>query len=194
MRRTLFLPLLAVCAALALPACQTAAPDKPGSAFTAPHGRRGALVHRDSDFAFPPTLAGFHRLRHVQYDASGQDVSVDYRHDGPAVAAAIFIIPRHGQKAEQELARRAGEVQAKHKGARVVSNGPATVGPGHAPALSAEFRYQGPFNGQPQALRSRLIVAEHRQWFVVYRFTYPADSQAAAEPLTSTLAAEFAYP
>ena len=194
MRRPLLL-LLAAAGSLALGACQSpSAPDKPGSAFIAPRGRLGALIHRDSDFRFPATLAGFHRVRHVQYTENGQDVSVGYNHDDPRVVATIYVYPRHGQSAEQELARRMAEVQAKHPGARLVSNTAATVTPGRVRALSAEYRYQGPFGGETQSLRSRLIVAEHREWFVVYRFYYAVSTQAAAEPLTSALATDFAWP
>ena len=194
MMRRLLLLLLAAAGSLALGACQSNAPDKPGSAFVAPQGRAGALIHRDSDFRFPATLAGFHRVRHVQYDPNGQDVSVGYNHDGPRVVATVYVYPRQGQSVEQELARRMAEVQAKHPGARLISNTPATVTPGRVRALSAEFRYQGPFGGETQFLRSRLIVAEHKQWFVVYRFYYASATQAAAEPLTSALAVDFAWP
>ena len=194
MRRTLFPILAAVCATFTLSACQTAAPDQPGSAFVAPQGRKGALIHRDSNFSFPPMLAGFQRMRHVQFDAKGQDISVDYAHDDPRVAAAIYVIPRNGQSAEQELDRRVGEVGARHPGARAVASGPINVSPAHEKALFAEFRYEGPFGGQRQPLRSRLIVAEHKEWFVVYRFSYAAEGRASAEPLTMALANEFAWP
>ena len=193
MRRILLL--LAATVPLALGACQSNhAPDKPGSAFVAPEGRQGALVHRDSDFRFPAALAGFRRVRHVQYTENGQDVSVGYNHEGPRVVATIYVYPRNGQSVEQELARRMAEVQARHPGARLISNTTATVTPGRVRALSAEFRYQGPFGGETPFLRSRLIVAEHQQWFVVYRFYYAASTQAAAEPLTSALATDFAWP
>ena len=195
MMRRLLLLLLAAAGSLALGACQsTSAPDKPGSAFIAPQGRQGALIHRDSDFSFPATLAGFHRVRHVQYTENGQDVSVGYNHDDPRVVATVYVYPRNGQSVEQELARRMAEVQAKHPGARLISNTTASVTPGHVRALSAEYRYQGPFGGETQSLRSRLIVAEHKQWFVVYRFYYASPTQAAAEPLTSALATDFAWP
>ena len=194
MMRRIFLLLLGATVSLALGACQTSAPDKPGSAFVAPQGRTGALIHRDSDFSFPATLAGFHRVRHVQYTENGQDVSVGYNHDGPRVVATVYVYPRNGQSVQQELARRMAEVQARHPGARLISNTTAAVTPGHVQALSAEYRYQGPFGGETQSLRSRLIVAEHKQWFVVYRFYYASHTQAAAEPLTSALATDFAWP
>ena len=192
--RRIFFPLLAVCAAFVLPACQTAAPDKPGSAFVAPQGRRGPLVHRDSDFAFPPVVAGFHRQRHVQYNANGQDIAVDYRHDDPALAASVYILPRNGESTDKEFDRRVAEIGAQHHGARAVTSGPIEVSPAHEKADSAEFRYQGPFGGRPQTLRSRLIVAGHKQWFVVYRFSYPAGERAKAEELTTAFANEFAWP
>ncbi len=194
MRRILFFPFVAA-VSLAVGGCQsTSAPDKPGSAFVAPQGRTGALVHRDSNFSFPATLAGFHRVRHVQYEQSGQDVSVGYNHDDPRVAATIYIYPRHGHAAKQEMAWRMREVQDRHPGAKLISSGPAAVSAKRIPALSAEFRYVGPFGGEKQSLRSRLIVAEYQEWFVVYRFYYASATQASSEPLTSRLAADFAWP
>jgi hypothetical protein len=159
--------LAGVAVSLLLAACQSAP-----TAF-GPGATPDQLVHRASRFSFPSRVGSFVRERAIQYDSSGQNVSVGYN-AGLLIAATVYVYPAAGPPLGTEFASRRAEVSGGHPGASLVGQRTVTVTPRGVSARAASFSYTDIFAHTSQQLTSELVLAQHGNQFVKYRFTYPA--------------------
>ena len=150
--------------------------------------------------AFPETFAGFHRNAIAHFATKTADVAVNYRLIAPegAIDATVYMMPEpllptvgltpdgvasvREDACRQEFATRVQEIAAIDH-ARLLQQEPIVLqaaGERRAGRL-AQFAYNGMFAGSPQELHSELarFCFVGGDWSVEYRFTYPADFQAA---------------
>jgi hypothetical protein len=168
-----------------------------GSVVVAPEG---VYVHV-SEMAFPPTVGAFRRARIHQYDEAGRDVSVgyEYRTAGGRIAAMVYVYPAPGLASTDSsgavpAAARAGlmrrEFEARKReilsimpDARLVAEGDAVLRQGAASfaGRKAEFMLERVFSGKRRRLASELYIFGYvgGKWIVKYRFSHPAELDAA---------------
>jgi hypothetical protein len=154
----------------------------------------GNIVHVASGFAFPNKIGDFERVMARQYDVNGRDVSVGYNHNKPQIATIIFVHQSRGRVLDTEFVVRENEIVAQHEGTKLVDHGTALITPKKTPALMANYEYTDNFAGRVQPLRSRLLVAQRGEWYIEYRFTYPASEGASAASLVEFLQSSFPWP
>jgi hypothetical protein len=168
-----------------------------GNVVVAPEG---VYVHV-SEMAFPPTVGPFRRARIHQYDEAGRDVSVgyEYRTAGGRIAAMVYVYPVPGLAStnssapvpaavraglmKREFEARKREILSVTPDARLVAEGDAVLRQGGASytGRKAEFMLERVFSGKRRRLASELYIFCYvgGKWIVKYRFSYPAELDAA---------------
>lgn len=180
-----------LCMALAslglLTACVTTSPSGGPPAGAVRSGGTGAYTNVPSGFRFPLYIDSFERSEVSQYDKQGQDVGVGYNDLISSVALTVFVYPMAQQPPDNTLeghfAGCKSEVLARHRNAKLLSEGPVRISPGgvqHS-GQRAVFAATEVFGHQEQALRSELCLFTNGSRFILYRATYPASREATAE-------------
>lgn len=160
----------------------------------------GSWVHAASGMEFPETVAGFQRNAIAHFSADAPDVAVNYRLVAPdgAIDATVYLMPEpllptvglapdaaaavRDDACRREFASRLQEItQVDHAQQLQQERIAPQIAGETRPGRLARFAYQGMFAGRPQELRSQLarFCFVGGGWSVEYRFTYPADFQAA---------------
>ena len=134
-----------------------------------------------------------------QYDRKGDDISVGYDQFGQDIVLTVFVYPVPKRGPDNTLAGHFGNCKAEvmqHENARQVSEEAVEISPAGQKheANHATFTFTNIFAGKRQPLGSELYVFTHDKWFVMFRATYPADHQAAAEPLVREFVNALAWP
>lgn len=176
-----------VCGALALALAAPAAAQKEIA-------EPGPYLHQGSGTVFPLKVGGFVRLRVVQYDAEGKDVSAGYDlvTPGGRVTLTEYVYP--APAAADAKAREAactglfeGAVQAiseRHPTFRKAPGSDPVAVDGTEPALRhrAIYTYRTRFHGTEQPVRSQLDLYCYiaGDWLVKYRVTAPESVNGAA--------------
>jgi hypothetical protein len=169
-----------------------AASDLPSS-FSAGSAPSAPWVHRDSGFSFPAEVAGFKRGRAIQYDGSGQDVSVAYDYLDPRIVVTFYVYPLGGLTLDQEFLRRQAEVKTVSPTAKLVSTGTTKVTPQGSPALIGTFSIPDSFI-DGQLAKSLLLVSQRGDRFIEYRISYPAAGGEKADHLAQRFLSDFSWP
>jgi hypothetical protein len=146
-----------------------------------------SVRHTISGFIFPKSIGVFGREKTTQYNEAGSDVSAGYN-AGILAAATVYVYPApEGGGAKVlagEYASKQREVLHGHQGAVLVSERPMTISQGDRKLTGqrAYFSFRDLFARTPQDLKSQLLVFRDGALFIEYRFTYPSDHAAQAEP------------
>ncbi len=187
----------ALCAGLIATTLPVSSARAQGNVVVAPEG---VYVHV-SEMAFPPTVGAFIRARIHQYDEAGRDVSVgyEYRTAGGRIAATIYVYPApsltsagspdsvvaaaRARLMEQEFEVRKREIMSVTPDAKLAAEGEAVLrqGPVRYAGRRAAFILERVFSGQRRRLASDLYIFGYvgGRWIVKYRFSYPAEFDAA---------------
>jgi hypothetical protein len=154
-----------------------------------------------SQFQFPPTVGDFQReSTFTQFDREGRDIGVGYNDLVQGVAATVYVYPLAqrppNDTLESHFSTCKAEVLSKHADAKRLSEGKIHVSPGghKQDGLRATFTFTDVFAHQRQSVRSELYLFTHRRSFVLFRVTYPAGQQAAAEPSVEAFIDGLAWP
>jgi hypothetical protein len=154
-----------------------------------------------SKFQFPPTIATFQRNpTFVQYDPDGRDIGIGYTETPSGAAATIFVYPVSqdppNNKLDSHFESCKTEVLARHAGSKLLSDAKIQIAPGgkKQDGLHAAFDSTEMFAGKVQPIKLELYLFTHNKEFVLYRITYPAAQQAAAEPAIKAFLEGLAWP
>lgn len=187
----------ALCVGLSAFALPVSAAHAQGNVVVAPEG---VYVHV-SGMAFPSAVGAFRRTRIHQYDEAGRDVGVgyDYRTTDGRVAATVYVYPApsltsvgaadsavaaaRARSMKQEFEARKREIFGVTPDAGLVAEGDAVLrqGPASYAGRKAEFMLVRDFSGRRRRLASELYIFGYvgGKWIVKYRFSYPAEFDAA---------------
>lgn len=169
-----------------------AASDLPRS-FSAGSTPSSPWVHRDSGFSFPAEVAGFKRGHAIEYDGSGQDVSVAYNYLDPRIIVTFYVYPLGGLTLDEEFLRRQNEVKTVSPSAKLVSTGTTKVSPQGLTALIGTYSIPNSFI-DGKLIKSLLLVGQRGDRFIEYRISFPVAGGDAASDLAQRFLADFSWP
>lgn len=189
-----FRPALAAALAVLLTAC-TQAP-----VVLLPMDEHGAVIHPDSQFAFPSQVGPFVRVNVKHHDPKGASLSSDYTL-GTTAVMTVFVYPEApadgppGNQFDREfqnLKIGASENQDLH----LLSEAPVTVTQnGHAyEGQRITFEYRGSFGNVTQELFARHYLFLLGRHFIQYRVIYPATEDVKVSPLVQSFLNDLRWP
>ena len=136
-------------------------------------------IHEPTGFVFPPELGPFTRVDVTRYDQKGFDVSAGYNNVSQLIAATVYIYPTRGQDIAVHMTTLEQNVLRAHAAARLTKQGEwsLTQHGKQYTGLAAAFGYVEDFAGARREVRSEACLLRLGSNFVLYRITYPADSE-----------------
>ena len=154
-----------------------------------------------SHFQFPPAIGTFHRSPTcTQYDGTGLDTSVGYNDESNLIAITFYVYPvmstPPNDNLEGHFAVCQSEVLRIHSDAATISQGHIRINPGgqKQDGMYAIFTFADFFAHKTQPVRSELYLFIYQHNFVLYRITYPAGHQSAADPAIKSFMESLAWP
>lgn len=158
----------------------------------------GEFTHPGTRFRFPESIGGFQRVEVMQYDESGEDVSVGYNLGSEEpISATIYMYPGRdilnlGSESdvvdagrnfldEEEFEAAKEAILETAPGLTLVSEEEWTMfsGGGEQPGKRAIFQGPGIIDRAPTLMRTEVDLFGYGDWFVKYRFTYLGESLTA---------------
>ena len=158
----------------------------------------GEFTHSGTEFTFPESIGDFERVEVKQYDKSGKDVSVGYNLDSPdLITATVYVYPGRdvlnlGSDSDvvvatkdfldqQEFEGAKDAILARTPGLTLASEDESFVisSPSEQVGRRAILQGQGLIDGVLIVLRTEVDLFGFGDWFIKYRFTYPAESSTA---------------
>jgi hypothetical protein len=157
-------------------------------------------VQAASGMVFPPRAGAFHRVHVLRFDDAERDVAAGYNFvlGDNRIVATVYVYPTPalgaiGASAEEdagersqvmmeEMFARKQEVSQFHPETKILTEDFATLDQAGVrySGLRAHFSFEDKFAGRQRRLLSDLFLYGFvgGQWFVKYRFTYPAELDA----------------
>lgn len=141
------------------------------------------IVSHPTGFQFPARVGDFTRVEVHNFDSTGQDTSYGYNGTRAPITATIYIYPKPGPSARTHLDAHFREVcddvSREHTGAKVRESGPVSMTISGKPrnGFKAVFTMTERYGLSVQPLVSELGLFEYKQYFVMFRFTYPASGE-----------------
>jgi len=143
---------------------------------------KATYVHAPTGMQFPAKLAGFKRVKVLQYDRTGDTISADYtlKSFGFEVAQlTVYIYPVEIDPVAGPitLEKHYDEVRALlfnlYTDARDLEDGEITVGQPFGPqrGLTFKFVHRPPDLLKSKLCYSKLYLFKHGPWFIKYRLT-----------------------
>ncbi|MEH6789238.1 hypothetical protein [Parasphingorhabdus sp.] len=158
----------------------------------APYKGAGAIVHKDSGFVFPATIAGFQRECEMTTDFTGNNFEIGYRReveDHP-ISIKIVIVHLEQLKAEDHYQIIKPDVMSHYSSAATVSEGDYFIS--GRPDIPA---YQGIFDGDRDGVpwHFSLTAMDYGYWDARLVASYPQEIDAAAQTAIMELIAAFQW-
>jgi hypothetical protein len=158
----------------------------------------GEFTHSGTEFTFPESIGDFERVEVTEYDKSGKDVSVGYNLDSAdLITATVYVYPGRdvlnlGSESDvvartkdlldqQEFEGAKDAILARTPGLTLASEDESFVisSPSEQVGRRAIFQGEGLIDGALTVLRTEVDLFGFGDWFIKYRFTYPAESSTA---------------
>jgi len=158
----------------------------------APYKEPGSIIHKDSGFIFPATIAGFRRECEMTTDFSGNNFEIGYLRDieGHQIEIKIAIVHLEELKAEDHYKITRPDVMSHYSGATIVSEGDYFVS--GRPDIAA---YQGIFDGDKDGVPWHFSVTalDYGYWDARLTASYPQEIDATAQEAIMELIAAFQW-
>ncbi|AMO72139.1 hypothetical protein [Sphingorhabdus sp. M41] len=158
----------------------------------APYKEPGSIIHKDSGFIFPATVAGFRRECEMTTDFSGNNFEIGYLRDfeDHEIAIKIVIIHLEELNAEDHYKIVKPDLLSQYSSAAVVSEGDYFVS--GRPDIAA---YQGIFDGDKGGVPWHFSVTamDYGYWDARLTASYPLEVDTAAQEAIMELITAFQW-
>lgn len=158
----------------------------------APYKEPGAIIHKESGFIFPASIAGFQRECEMTTDFSGNNFEIGYVRDfqGHDIEIKIVIIHLAELNAQDHYKIVKPDLLAQYSSAGVVSEGDYFVS--GRPDITA---YQGIFDGDKNAVPWHFSVTamDYGYWDARLTASYPQEIDAPAQDAIMELITAFQW-
>ncbi len=173
-------------------AAQCAIGAAPLSDPFAPYEEPGAIVHKESGFVFPATVAGFRRQCEMTTDFSGNNFEIGYLRDfeDHEIEIKIAMIHLEQLNAEDHYKIVKPDMLSQYSSAAVVSEGEYFVS--GRPDIAA---YQGIFDGDSDGVPWHFSVTalDYGYWDARLTASYPQEIDVAAQEAIMELITAFQW-
>jgi hypothetical protein len=159
----------------------------------APGRADDAYVHTFTGFTFPPKVAAFARVKITPYNDAKSDIGVDYDNTPFTVHLSVYVYPSLNIALQDHYTDCRDGVSQVHKDAKLLEEKPVTFTKSGATynGYRARFSFRDKFVGDaPQDL----LLFQRGDYFVLFRISYSAADQAAAEKEIDDFLQQFAWP
>ncbi|WP_373490369.1 hypothetical protein [Parasphingorhabdus sp.] len=158
----------------------------------APYKDSGSIVHQESGFVFPDSIAGFSRQCAMTTDFSGNNFEIGYVRDyeDHEIEIRIVIVHLEGLKAEDHYRIIKPDLMARYSGATILSEGDYFVS--GRPDISA---FQGIFDGDKDGVpwHFSATAMDYGYWDARLMASYPLEIDAAAQAAIMELITAFQW-
>lgn len=158
----------------------------------APYKEPGAIIHKESGFIFPATIAGFRRQCEMTTDFSGNNFEIGYLRDfeDHEIEIKIAIIHLEELNAEDHYQIVKPDLLSQYSSAAVVSEGDYFVS--GRPEISA---FQGIFDGANNGVPWHFSVTalDYGYWDARLTASYPQEIDSAAQEAIMELITAFQW-
>jgi len=158
----------------------------------APYKDPGSIIHKESGFVFPASVAGFRRECEMTTDFSGNNFEIGYlrEFDDHEIEIRIAIVHLEELKAEDHYKIIRPDVMSHYSGATIVSEGDYFVS--GRPDIAA---YQGIFDGDKDGVpwHFSLTALDYGYWDARLTASYPQEIDATAQEAIMELIAAFQW-
>mgnify|MGYP005990936943 CR=1 FL=1 len=158
----------------------------------APYKEPGAIIHKESGFIFPASIAGFQRECEMTTDFSGNNFEIGYVRDfeGHDIEIKIVIIHLEQLNAQDHYKIVKPDLLSQYSSAAVVSEGDYFVS--GRPDITA---YQGIFDGDKDGVPWHFSVTalDYGYWDARLTASYPQEVDAAAQDAIMELITAFQW-
>jgi len=158
----------------------------------APYKEPGAIIHKDSGFIFPATIAGFHRQCEMTTDFTGNNFEIGYLRDyqDHEIEIKIAIVHLAELNAEDHYKIIKPDMLSHYSSAAVVSEGDYFVS--GRPDIAA---YQGIFDGDKDGVPWHFSVTalDYGYWDARVMASYPLEIDTAAQEAIMELITAFQW-
>tara|TARA_R110000824_G_scaffold211072_5_gene397048 strand:+ start:270 stop:905 length:636 start_codon:yes stop_codon:yes gene_type:complete len=158
----------------------------------APYKEPGAIIHKESGFIFPATIAGFRRECEMTTDFSGNNFEIGYLRDfeGHEIEIKIAIIHLEELNAEDHYKIVKPDMLSHYSNATSLSEGDYFVS--GRPDIAA---YQGIFDGDKDGIPWHFSVTalDYGYWDARLTASYPQEVDAAAQEAIMELITAFQW-
>lgn len=185
----IFVISLALAAGCVGPAEKTA--NQPGQPHFTEIEVKGAYIHKPTSMEFPTELAGFKRGKILEYDSTGENISVEYSLNSLGFKIAdvtVYIYPVQTSPKSEPVTfeKHYDELRALlfniYTDARDLEEQEVTINQPTGPKKGKMFRFvhQPPelFNSLSYA---KLYLFQHGPWFIKYRLTNPVKNEVEVD-------------
>ena len=158
----------------------------------APYKEPGAIIHKDSGFIFPTSIAGFRRECEMTTDFSGNNFEIGYLRDSEdhEIEIKIVIIHLEQLNAQDHYKIIKPDLLSQYSSAAVVSEGDYFVS--GRPDIAA---YQGIFDGDKAGVPWHFSVTalDYGYWDARLTASYPQEIDTAAQTAIMELITAFQW-
>lgn len=158
----------------------------------APYKEPGSIIHTDSGFIFPASIAGFRRQCEMTTDFSGNNFEIGYlrEFEDHEIEIKIVIVHLKGLKAEDHYQIIKPGVMSHYSSATTLSEGDYFVS--GRPDIAA---YQGIFDGEKEGVPWHFSVTamDYGYWDARLMASYPQEIDAAAQEAIMELITAFQW-
>lgn len=158
----------------------------------APYKEPGSIVHKDSGFVFPASIAGFSRQCEMTTDFSGNNFEIGYlrEFEDHEIEIKIAIVHLKELKAEDHYKIVKPDVMSQYSSATILSEGDYFVS--GRPDIAA---YQGIFDGEKAGVPWHFSVTalDYGYWDARLMASYPLEIDAAAQEAIMELITAFQW-
>lgn len=158
----------------------------------APYKEPGAIIHKDSGFLFPATIAGFRRQCEMTTDFSGNNFEIRYLRDfeDHEIEIKIVIIHLEQLNSQNHYEIVKPDLLSQYSSAAVISEGDYYVS--GRPEIAA---YQGIFDGDKNGVPWHFSVTalDYGYWDARLTASYPQEIDAEAQMAISELITAFQW-
>lgn len=158
----------------------------------APYKEPGAIIHKDSGFIFPATVAGFRRQCEMTSDFTGNNFEIGYLRDieGHQIEVKIVIIHLAGLDAKDHYKIIRPDLLSQYSSAAAISEGDYFVS--GRPDIPA---YQGIFDGEKDGVpwHFSMTALDYGYWDARLLASYPQEIDRGAQEAIMELIAAFQW-
>lgn len=158
----------------------------------APYKEPGSIIHKESEFVFPASIAGFHRKCEMTTDFSGNNFEIGYLRDfeDHEIEVKITIVHLEQLNAKDHYLIAKPDLLSQYSSPAVVSEGDYFVS--GRPDIVA---YQGIFDGDKDGVpwHFSLTALDYGYWDARLTASYPQEIDAGAQAAIMELITAFQW-
>ena len=143
-----------------------------------------SLIHTPSSVAFPAKIGLFDRIDTHVYGSNGRDVSARYHLDA-FIICDVYVYPvgTYAPDLSGEFRVQQQAIREDNKNVKLVAETTIQTTQSGRTITGRKATYdlvRGLFGEPPHKCGSVLVIFRDGEWFVAYRFSYPAERAAIA--------------